>query len=65
MLPKSTPHLSLQIGVPVSGLLYPDRCLQCPEMLSEVYGCVKSLRCVDCIAAEIARTRLAVLTWNF
>lgn len=40
---------------PVAGPLYPDRCLECPELRSETYGNVKPLRCVNCVAADLRR----------
>lgn len=39
---------------PAAGPLYPGRCLQCPELLAESYGCTAPLRCVDCVAADAA-----------
>ena len=33
------------------GPLYPDRCLECPELHAETYGGVGFNRCVACAAA--------------
>ena len=35
------------------GPLYPDRCLECPEILHETYGGCASLRCTKCVSAGI------------
>jgi hypothetical protein len=37
----------------IPGPLYPDRCLECPEILQETYGACASLRCTKCVSAEI------------
>ena len=39
-------------SVPVPGLLYPDRCLECPEILWEGYGCGQYARCAECVAGS-------------
>jgi hypothetical protein len=39
------------------GPLYPDRCLECPELLCDGYGCVRHNKCVDCVAADRRRKR--------
>lgn len=54
-----TPHAieTIPAGLPAPGPLYPDRCLECPVMLSESYGSTVPLRCVDCVAADKAGTR--------
>ncbi len=41
-------------AVPRAGPHYPNRCLECPEMLAETYGCHTPLRCVECVAADFA-----------
>ena len=41
-------------AVPKADLHYPNRCLECPEMLAETYGCHTPLRCVECVAADFA-----------
>ena len=38
------------------GPLYPDRCLECAELLRETYGAVTYLRCSGCVSADLART---------
>ena len=44
------------------GPLYPDRCLECPELLVETYGGIRHSRCVDCLAASRAmRNRAATM----
>ena len=35
--------------------LYPDRCLECPELLCDGYGCVRHNKCVDCVAASLRK----------
>lgn len=47
---KSTGNAEL-----VPGPLYPDHCLECPELLVETYGGVRHCRCVDCLAASNMR----------
>lgn len=37
------------------GPLYPDRCLDCPEMLDEDYGCVKGQPCIYCQTEGVKR----------
>ena len=39
------------------GPMYPDRCLQCPELLHETYGAVGYLRCAECVFADLARAQ--------
>jgi len=41
------------------GPLYPDRCLECPELLCECYGCVRHNKCVDCVAASLRQKEAA------
>ena len=42
---------------PVPGPLYPDRCLECPELLNDTYGGVRHSRCADCVSAALRRDR--------
>ncbi len=45
------------------GPLYPDRCLECVELLADTYGGLRHSRCVDCLAAgRAARTKAAAVT---
>lgn len=37
---------------PVPGPLYPDRCLACPEILRESYGCGQYAHCAVCAAVD-------------
>ena len=37
------------------GPLYPDGCLECPELLVDTYGGIRHSRCVDCLAASRVR----------
>jgi len=41
----------------VPGPLFPDRCLDCPELLEEGYGCVRRSRCSDCLTTSLRRKK--------
>ncbi len=49
---NSTIDTSPDEAAPVPGPFYPDRCLECPELLSDGYGCVRHNSCVDYIATD-------------
>ena len=53
-LPEPLAHT--RTAPPRPGPLYPDRCLECPEILTEVYGGVRPLRCMHCLAADRLRS---------
>ena len=59
MLRKVSIEAPTETDVPTAGPLYPGRCIECPEILTETYGNHTRLRCVDCVAADLAGTRLA------
>lgn len=47
---------------PAPGPLYPDRCLECPELWGETYGSVKPLKCVQCVAVSMRQKKRTVAT---
>ena len=50
-------HAPPDEAVELPGPLYPDHCLECPELLCDGYGCVKHNKCVDCVAASLRNKR--------
>jgi hypothetical protein len=51
-------HTPPDEAVTLPGPMYPDRCLECPELLCDDYGCVKHNKCVDCAAASLRQKTL-------
>ena len=48
-------------AVPTATSYYLERCLECPEILTEAYGCRTPLRCVECVASDLSGKRSAII----
>ncbi len=54
------PNAHQQAELQRPGPHYPDRCIDCPEILAEFYGGVRPLRCMQCLAADRLMARGAL-----